>query len=147
MQTNQYYEIYISVTFFIKLLFIISSVIETYYKYKNDRIIKRNETKIKSKEYKENQKVIFYTQYYKQHFEFIFTILMAFLIIYLFNPLRTTTPLLTYSTKQLFFLFALLLITNANWSIFFKEPSYFIELQKILGREHSNTMKNIPNLA
>jgi hypothetical protein len=137
MQKNQFYSIYISITFLIKILFIISSGIETYYKYKNNRLIKKNQINTKANEYKENQKIIFYTQYYKKHFEFIFTILMALLIIYLFNPLRTTTPFLTHHTKQLFFLFALLLITTANWSIFFKEPSYFIEFQEIIGKSPS----------
>ena len=61
---------------------------------------------------------------------------MSFLLIYLFYPYQKTLPFITNETRYLIFLFAFILITNANWWIFFKEPSLLIELQDSIGREN-----------
>jgi len=129
--TNQY-DNYIYFTFLIKILFVLCSMIKVYYKFENRRLLKKGQKK--TKKYKTNQKMIFYAEYAKQHFEFIFIILMSFLILYLFNPLKKTIPNITYHTKVLLVVFASILIVNANWYLFFKEPSYFVEFQEIVGK-------------
>ena len=92
---------------------------------------------------KENEFVSFFfpdgvitdLDYWKKRFEFIYIMCMSILLIYLFYPYQKTLPLITKETRYLIFLFAFILITTANWSLFFQEPSLFIELQKSIGRE------------
>lgn len=133
---NIYYNLFIFYIFSIKILFILCSTTEMYYQWKNKKLEKTEKIEnIKNEEYMKNLQLITDLEYWKRRFEFIYIMCMSILLIYLFNPYQKTLPLITKETRYLIFLFAFILITTANWSLFFKEPSLFIELQKSIGRE------------
>ena len=71
--------------------------------------------------------------YWKERIEFVFEILMAILLIYLFNPSHDYKPLIDQHVKILLYFFGFVLLITSKWSIFFKESVWFIYLQKILG--------------
>jgi hypothetical protein len=125
---NIYYNFFIFYIFSIKILFVLCSSTEIYYQWKNRKLEKN----------KENVQFINDLEYWKRRFEFIYIMGMSFLLIYLFNPYQKTLPLITNETRYLIFLFAFILITNANWWIFFKEPSLLVELQDSIGRENKS---------
>jgi hypothetical protein len=54
----------------------------------------------------------------KHQIEFIFTILMACLMIFLFNPNIKQDPLIDHETRLLLYLFGFLLIITSDWSNF-----------------------------
>jgi hypothetical protein len=70
--------------------------------------------------------------FWKEHVEFLFVVLMSFLLIYLFNPRTNRIFMINYETKYLLFLFGFILIITAKWSTFFQEPSIFKKIQFIL---------------
>jgi len=131
---NIYYNLFIFYIFSIKILFVLCSTLEMYDQWKNKKLEKREKT-----ENIKNLQQITDLDYWKRRFEFIYIMCMSILLIYLFNPYQKTLPLITNETRYLIFLFAFILITTANWSLFFKEPSLFKELQKSIGREKLET--------
>ena len=62
--------------------------------------------------------------YWKERTEFIFIISMSILLIYHFNPHFSKTPV-SEETEFLFFLFGLILIFTAKWSLFIKESPLY----------------------
>ena len=74
--------------------------------------------------------------YWKEKLEFVFEILMAILLIYLFNPRHDHKSLIDHHVKILLFIFGFLLLITSKWSTFFAESKWFINLQKILGKEN-----------
>jgi hypothetical protein len=75
--------------------------------------------------------------YWKERFEFVFVLLMAILLIYLFNPRRKEMVMIDGETKVLFYLFGFVLIITADWSVFFREAKWFKYLQGDVGEEGS----------
>jgi len=147
---NIYYNLFIFYIFSIKILFVLCSSTEMYYQWKNRKLEKREKnTKTKetneNEEYKKNVQQINNLDYWKKRFEFIYIMCMSFLLIYLFNPYQKTLPLITNETRYLIFLFAFILITNANWGLFLKEPSLLIELQDRIGRSPNSTNTSTTN--
>ena len=75
--------------------------------------------------------------YWKERTEFIFTILMALLLIIVFNPHTThTAEEIDTEMKLLMFLFGWILIITAKWKVFFEETkwlSYFISTKTGIG--------------
>ncbi len=66
------------------------------------------------------------TLYWKERTEYIFTICMAILLIFIFHPWshhmkRYMTP----EIQILFYLFGWILIITSNWSVFFKEAPWY----------------------
>jgi hypothetical protein len=61
--------------------------------------------------------------YWKERTEFIFIISMSILIIYHFKP-GNNKPL-SEETTLLFFLFGIILLLTAKWSIFIKEAPWY----------------------
>jgi len=55
----------------------------------------------------------------KEQLEFVFTILMAILLIYIFNPRSTNYTDLDTETRFLFYVFGFILIILADWTKFF----------------------------
>jgi hypothetical protein len=55
----------------------------------------------------------------KHQVEFIFTIMMAILIIILFNPFYKKEIVIDYKTRILLYLFGFLIIVTADWVKFF----------------------------
>jgi len=63
--------------------------------------------------------------YWKNRVEFIFSLMMSCLLIYLFYPGRGNKAItLDYETKLLLFLFGFILIITAKWSVFIKESKF-----------------------
>lgn len=109
---------YILLIFFVKICFIILSVIHIYLKVKG----------------KTNSNVDNNIIYWKDRLEFIFVVLMSFLLIYIFNPKNNKSYLINYETKLLFYLFGFILLITAKWSNFIEEAKWFQQIQYILGR-------------
>lgn len=73
-------------------------------------------------------------EFWKERFEFIFIILMAILLIYLFNPRYNNQVVIDKEMKILLFLFGIILIITAKWSAFFEEAKWFQQLQQVVGK-------------
>lgn len=74
--------------------------------------------------------------YWKEIVEFVFQILMAFLLIYLFNPRYDHKALIDSHVKLLLYFFGFILLITAKWSTFFTESVWFKYIQNIIGDEH-----------
>jgi len=109
----RYYDVYVSIAILVKVIFVILAIVHLSYKVKKQT----NSPK--------DKKVI----YWKDRMEFIFTIMMALLLIYLFNPRSSKIIGLDAETKILLFLFGIILIITAKWQIFFKESAVFKKIQ------------------
>ena len=111
------YDKYIYLIFTIKIFYILLSINHVYLNYSVDY----------NSDYHKN--II----YWKEITEFIFITLMAFLIIYLFNPIKNEIVMIDGETKNLFFTFGILLLITLNWSIFLHEANWFKKLSTIIG--------------
>jgi len=107
------YDIYIILIVLVKIGFIGLAVTHLYFKHHG---------KINSEKDKE---VLFW----KERFEFVFIILMACLLIYLFNPRNERNFMINYETKLLLFLFGFILLITANWQIFIEESEIFKDIK------------------
>jgi hypothetical protein len=67
--------------------------------------------------------------FWKERFEFVFIILMACLLIYLFNPRNERSFMINYETKLLLFLFGFILLITANWNTFIEESEIFKDIK------------------
>ncbi len=94
-------SIYILVTLaiIIKIVFLLTSVL--YY------ISKLINTKVKNKIFK-----------YKHNFEFIYNIIVALLIIIIFNPWYNNMRFISKEIKTLFFIFGVIIIITLDWNKF-----------------------------
>ena len=70
--------------------------------------------------------------FWKERFEFVFIILMACLLRYLFNPRNDRSFMINYETKLLLFLFGFILLITANWQIFIEESEIFKDIKTSL---------------
>ena len=115
-----YFSAFIYFIIAIKIGFILCAITHVYLKLKK----------------KENSSLDKKVVYWKERFEFTFVFLMAFLLIYLFNP-RTTPKnvIIEGETKLLLFLFGFVLLITANWDTFFHESKWFQTLQDIIGKK------------
>ena len=107
---------FISFIIIVKVLFMIFSLTHLYYKIKDDEQNKNNLTAV----------------YWKARLEFIFTISMSILLIYLFNPRYNHEKMITPETKILLYLFGFILMIIAEWGQFIKENKFIIYLQNIV---------------
>ena len=114
-----YFSAYIYFIIFIKILFIIMAICHLYYKSKGE----------------ENSDINKKVVYWKERLEFIFVILMALLLIYVFNPRFSHVNLLTKEIQILLYLFGFILVITADWNVFFHESKWFKNLQKIIGKQ------------
>ena len=113
-----YYIIFI---FIIKILFLYFAITTEYYTLK----IKKDP---KNKEYLQKQKT---NLYWKDRFEFIFIILMSFLLLNTFNPRSTKPIFLDFETKLLLCIYAIVILITANWQTFIGESPELKYLQSI----------------
>ena len=113
-----YFSSYIFIIFTFKIIFVIMAFTERYLKLKKQE---------KSQLYK-------LITYWKARVEFIFAVLMSFLLIYLFNPRINRINMVNGETKLLLFLFGFVLLITADWSNFFDEAVWFQNLQEDIGR-------------
>jgi hypothetical protein len=70
--------------------------------------------------------------YWKIRVQFIFKFLISILIIYLFNPTKTSV-VISGETKLILYLFGFVLLITADWDTFFHDSIWFRTLQKIVG--------------
>lgn len=112
------FDVYISFIFLIKIGFVIMAITHLYLKLKN----------------KEHSDLDKKTLYWKERFEFIFTILMSILLIYLFNPIHDRSILIDHETKILLYLFGFILLITSKWDNFIKESPWFSILKSIIGK-------------
>jgi len=110
------YTTYISAIILLKVIFVFLAVAHLYNKVKG----KTNTP--------QDKKII----YWKDRIEFIFIIMMAILLIYLFNP-RSSKPLvLDRESKLLLYLFGFILLITAKWKTFFEESTLLKQTQYAL---------------
>ena len=109
----RYLDLYIYAIIFIKIIFIGLAVTHIY----NEMNHKENT--------KQDKQIIFW----KERDEFIFVIMMAILLIYLFNPLTSKPPLINKETKILLYLFGIILLITAKWQHFIGESALLEKVQ------------------
>ena len=108
---------FIYLIFAVKICFISMSVTHIYLKVKGE-----TESDLDKKVF-----------YWKERFEFIFLLLMATLLIYLFSPGKERNVMIDGETKVLLYLFGIVLLITAKWADFFHEAKWFQYLQKSVG--------------
>jgi hypothetical protein len=113
--------LYITLIFIIKLLFISLALTHIYLKVKGE-----SDSDL-------DNKIV----YWKERIEFIFILLMAILLIYLFNPRTDRIFMIDGETKILLFLFGVVLLITAKWAEFFREAVWFQYFQKSVGEAGS----------
>ena len=109
-----YYSSYIILVFIVKIIFVVLAVTHIYLKAKGkiDSSLDKN------------------IVYWKDRFEFIFAFLMAFLLLYLFNPMQGKSVIISGETKLLLYLFGFVLLITAKWGAFIEESKWFKILQE-----------------
>jgi hypothetical protein len=112
----KYFDMYITLIFIVKIVFIILAVYRLYVKAKKPQDKKLLET----------------VEFWKGRFEFIFITLMSFLLVYLFNPRANNIGMIDGETKLLLFLFGIVLLLTEGWSSFFHESPLFKKFQGVL---------------
>jgi surface polysaccharide O-acyltransferase-like enzyme len=110
------FNIFIGIIFVIKIIFIMLAITHVYLKIKGD----------------ENSKTYKNITFWKKRTEFIFILLMAILLIYLFNPISNKTNLIDKEAKILLYLFGIILLITSKWSEFIHESKWFKYIQKIM---------------
>ena len=111
------YKLAIKITLLRSYIFVIILVKFTYlfFVIRNmfiKNLIKNNPN---NKNYKESLEI---NDRFQHQLEFIYTILMASLLIILFNPININHTILDHEAKTLLYLFGLLLIITADWTHF-----------------------------
>ena len=114
-----YFHNYIYLIIFIKFIFLILAVSHLYMK-----ATKKIDSDL-------DKRIV----YWKERVEFVFVILMACLIIYVFNPRHDHKALIDSHTKLLLYLFGFVLLITAKWSTFFAESLWFKDVQDVIGAE------------
>lgn len=112
-----YFLLYIYVTFAAKVIFIILATIHAYLKMTN-----QGTTDL-------DIEILFW----KERVEFIFVFLMACLLIYLFFPSSKKSVEISGASRELLYLFGIVVLVTAKWGEFFKESPGLIRLQNIIG--------------
>lgn len=93
-----YFDSYLTLTFIIKIIFIILAIYGLYIKT-----------------FSPNTKLLGIIKFWKGKIEFIFIFLMAILFMYLFNPRYDHLYLIDSELKILLFLFGFTLLLTENW--------------------------------
>ena len=112
----KYFDIYITLIFITKIIFIILAVYKLYVRTKTP----------------DNKQLLEKINYWKSRAEFIFITLMSALLMYLFYPRAKHLNMIDSETKLLLYLFGFVLLLTENWSIFIQESQWFKEFKKIL---------------
>ena len=112
-----YFLLYIYAVFTAKIIFIILATIHAYLKVTHQTTSDLD------------MEVLFW----KERVEFIFVFLMACLLIYLFFPSSNKSVEISGATKELLYLFGIVVLVTAKWGEFFKESPGLIRLQNIIG--------------
>ena len=108
------YDIYIYFIFIFKILFFITALYHIYLKY-NGEI---------------NSEVDKNVLYWKNRLDFIFKILIAILLIYLFNPYKKNI-VIEGETKILLFLFGIIFIFSADFTTFIHNSKWYVYVKTL----------------
>ena len=103
-------EVIVYIIIVIKILFLLTSIghlILSHTRHQNKKIIEADKKFLG----------------WKSKIEFIFTILMSCLLIFIFTPWYDNTPIMTTEMKFLFYLFGFILILSADWSVVLPKTS------------------------
>lgn len=111
-----YFSWYVILVFVVKILLICLAVTNLY--------LKRNNM--------ESSDIGMKIQFWKYRVEFIFTFLMALLLIYIFNPRANKVYKINYEVMLLLYLFGFVLLITANWNSFITEAIWFQDLKQII---------------
>jgi len=111
------FDIYITLIFTIKVLFVLFAIFSIYYKHKGPK-------------YEELEMEILY---WKERLEFAFIFMMSALLIYLFSPSKKRYLEIDNETRLLLFLFGFVLLLTGSWGEFIKEAKWFKTFQKVIG--------------
>ena len=117
MSSSRGYTLYVTSIFVVKILFLSLAITHLVLSGKG------------AQQQKLDSQVVFW----KDHIEFIFNVLMSFLLIYVFQP--WSQVVIDRETKLLFFLFGVILLYTANWSNFIhNSPTlhHYLALQQTL---------------
>jgi hypothetical protein len=101
MTFQSIYDKYLYFIFFIKIVFIVSTLI------------------IKFKKPSKNSKWLPIFQKWKENTEFVFIISMSILIIILFNPFFNNLQFINRETTILLFVFGIIMIITSDWTTFY----------------------------
>lgn len=112
----KYYDMYITLIFIVKIVFIILAVYRLYLKFKKPQ----------------DKKSLELIESWKGKFEFIFISLMSILLVYLFYPRANRISMIDNETKILLYLFGFVLLLTENWNSFIRESILFKKIQGIL---------------
>ena len=142
----KFYDYYIDLIIFFKTIFFILSLIHIYFKIKDNRSktsdttntnntnntntnntnnTNTNNNTNNANNLKTQQRV----EYLRSSCEFIVTILISCLLIYLFNPLYPKLYLIDKETKIVLFLFGIILLLTSKWSDFVNTNKFFVLFQ------------------
>jgi len=111
-----YFDKYVIFTFLFKILFAILAVLHLYFKVKGKTDSKTDKTIV----------------YWQERVEFVFIVLMSFMLLYLFYPRSTKPIIIDFETKVLLFVFGIIILIGAKWEIFIKESPIFKKVQQIV---------------
>ena len=111
-----YFSKYIKFTFLIKVLFAILAVSHLYLQFKG----------------KSNSDIDKKIVHWKERVEFLFIVLMSAMLIYLFYPRSTEKIVIDFETKLLLYIFGIILLISAKWTIFIKESPVFMKIQEVV---------------
>lgn len=107
----KYFDMYITLIFIVKIIFIILAVYRQYIKAKK----------------LQNKKLLTTIEFWKSRFEFLFITLMSILLIYLFYPRSNNIGMIDGETKLLLYLFGFVLLLTENWTNFVNESILFMK--------------------
>jgi len=108
------YDIYITIIFIVKIIFIILTGFYFYTKFR-----KPTDTKLLER-----------IKFWKDRFEFMFISLMSSLLIYLFNPRTNHLASIDKETKFMLYLFGFVLLLTESWNIFIHDSPIVIYLKQ-----------------
>jgi len=115
------FDLYIILIIIIKIGFILMAISHLYLKVKGNGNSNIDKTVI----------------YWKERFEFIFIVLMAILLIYLFNPRYDNTKLIDTETKILLYLFGFILLITAKWEVFLSHAKWYKNIKPLIQIFHN----------
>ena len=123
------YFVYIMAIIFLKIIFVILKTTVVY-----NKLLKKEET--------ETSKTIVY---WAERAEFVYTVLMAGLLIYLFrNGLKGNKICIKdKETLTLMYLFGFILIFTSNWSVFITESKWFNDIEMKREKKEKGVVEGI----
>jgi len=115
------FSLFVLITIILKFIFIGLSLLHVFFKIRG-----KDDTKLDSD-----------IQWWRDRVEFVFKIMLALLMIYLFNPIDKREKLLTTDTKTLLYIYGFILLFTADWSDFFTKLIESKKKQQDKGKSQS----------